>query len=292
MLTVVEMLYQHNNSRRTYCRCICDCGNEKIIEASHLQSRNNLSCGCMTTYYRTLHNRTNEIGKKYNMLEIIDIDYSVKPSIAVCKCDCGNIKRISKADVVSGHIKSCGCLQKRIASKVNTKDFFGIISESGVKLINKNQKNKNGVWLWNCICPLCGNIFSALPAKVLSNHTTSCGCKIQSSKERIIKSYLNNLGLKYETQKRFDDCKYKYTLPFDFAIYDNNDHLICLLEYDGEQHYRPVDFYGGIPSYENTKLRDRIKTNYCKKNNIKLLRLNYLDSNNEIINKITNTIYP
>ena len=64
MLTVVEMLYQHNNSRRTYCRCICDCGNGKIIEASHLQSRNNLSCGCMATYYITLHNRINEIINK------------------------------------------------------------------------------------------------------------------------------------------------------------------------------------------------------------------------------------
>ena len=83
-------------------------------------------------------------------------------------------------------------------------------------------------------------------------------------------------------QYTFPDCKYKNVLPFDFAILDKNNNPILMIEYDGEQHYRPVNF-GGISDEEArenlrlTKKRDKIKTDYCKKNNIHLLRISYND---------------
>lgn len=290
-LTVIEMLFRYKNNKHTYCRCICDCGNEAIIEATHLQNRKNPSCGCMTSYYRSINNRTNEIGLKFNRLKILNIDYSIKPSVAICECECGSIIKVSKADVVSGHTKSCGCLQAEKASKANEKDFTGMRSKSGVVIKSKAYKNQNGVWLWNCICPLCQKIFIALPAKVMSNHTTSCGCKVMSSKERIIESILLDMNVKFDKQKRFCDCKYHYTLPFDFVVYNEDDSIKFLIEYDGEQHFRPVCLWGGIDEYNEIKRRDRIKTEYCKNKNILLLRLNYKHSISEIENIITNTIY-
>lgn len=289
-LTVVEMLYGYNGGRHTHCKCVCDCGNETIVSADHIQKRENMSCGCMTTYYRSLHNRTNEIGNTYGYLTIVDIDYSKKPSIAKCECKCGNIIYVNKADVVSYHTQSCGCLQRENTSKANTKDYSGYVAETGVIIVDKHSK-VDGVWYYNCICPLCGNDFVALPARVFEGTTTSCGCKISSSKERIISSILDNLNVKYEKQKRFKDCKYKYTLPFDFAIYQD-DKLICLIEYDGEQHFRPVDFFGGKEGHNETIIRDQIKNEYCIKNNIKLIRLNYKDSIEEIRQKIINIFYP
>lgn len=286
------MLYGYNNGRRTYCRCLCDCGNEKIICVEHLKRRENPSCGCMTTYYRTIHNRTNEIGKKYGRLTIVDIDYSVRPSIAKCICDCGKRINANKAEVIYGHTRSCGCLQSEKISKRTVKDFTNCESESGVRIIERDYKNKRGVWIWKCICPICGNTFSALPAKVLSNHTTSCGCQIQSSKERIIESYLKKVKANYKRQVRFNDCRYKYTLPFDFAVYDNNNNLKFLIEYDGLQHFKETDFFGGKPALEEVKKRDKIKTDYCDSKNIKLLRFNYKNTNDEIYKQIINTIYP
>lgn len=290
-LIVEEMLYGYKG-KRTYCRCKCDCGNDHIIMADHLQNRRNPSCGCMVDYYKSINNRTNEIGKIYGQLKIVDIDYSNKPSIAICECSCGSIIRVNKADVVSGHTQSCGCFQAQQASKFNTKDFTGFKSESGVVICKPLYQNEHGVWMWECICPLCKQPFVALPAKIISNHTTSCGCKIQSSKERIIESILIEFGVNFERQKRFDDCRYKYSLPFDFVIYNDDNTIKCLIEYDGEQHFRSVDFYGGEDSYQETKVRDQIKDDYCKCNNILLIRLNYTQTIEEIKTILTNTIYP
>lgn len=155
----------------------------------------------MSNYYRSLNNRTNEVGCKYGLLTILDIDYSTKPSTARCLCECGKEIIASKIDVVAGHTQSCGCLQRLKAAEANTKDFSGTISNSGIKITTKAYKHKNGVWYWNCICPVCGNEFQALPAKIIANHTTSCGCKIQSSKERIIENHLNKLGAVYRRQQ-------------------------------------------------------------------------------------------
>ena len=290
------MLYGYtpggNTKKDTYCRCRCDCGNEHIISAWRLQNRANVSCGCMSSYYRSLHNRTNEIGQKFGRLTIIGIDYSRRPSKAICKCDCGSEIIASKADVVAGHTRSCGCLQSEMTSASNLKDFSGFVSSYGVSIKNRAYQSARGVWMWNCICPSCGKEFVALPAKIISGHTTSCGCKIQSSRERLIESVLKNNKIKYEKQKRFSDCRYHYTLPFDFAIYNNDGSLNCLIEYDGKQHYEPSDFFGGSEAFRLTQIRDAVKDNYCKSNDIPLKRLRYELTDEEIKNFITNTIYP
>ena len=65
-----------------------------------------------------------------------------------------------------------------------------------------------------------------------------------------------------------------------------------LIEYDGKQHFEPIEFYGGEKHFEEIKIRDSIKNQYCFENNIKLLRLKYDLSNEEIKEKIVNIIYP
>lgn len=84
----------------------------------------------------------------------------------------------------------------------------------------------------------------------------------------------NNILYKYQDDS-FQDCKYKKVLPFDFKII-NKDSFI-LLEYDGEQHYKPIY---GEDRLKLQQKRDQIKNNYCKKNNIKLYRIPYTDFNN------------
>ena len=65
----------------------------------------------------------------------------------------------------------------------------------------------------------------------------------------------------------------KKMLPFDFYLTDYN----ACIEYDGEQHYNPIVFFGGEEKLEKTIYRDKIKTDYCLANNIKLLRIRYDD---------------
>jgi hypothetical protein len=77
-------------------------------------------------------------------------------------------------------------------------------------------------------------------------------------------------------------CKYINVLPFDFYLPKYN---ICI-EYDGEQHFEPLEFFGGIKAFDELKKRDEIKTKFCRDNNIKLIRISYRDSIKKYLEKI------
>ena len=77
------------------------------------------------------------------------------------------------------------------------------------------------------------------------------------------------------------NVKDKKLLRWDFVINHTGDNPKAL-EYDGEQHFKPVNF-GGIDGTENfiaIQRRDKIKNDYCKENNIPILRISYLDIDN------------
>ena len=112
-----------------------------------------------------------------------------------------------------------------------------------------------------------------------NNFQGGCRCPIcnSSNGEQRISYILNNLGITYKIQYRFSDCKGdNKTLPFDFYIEDKN----ILIEYDGIQHFEPIDFFGGKEGFEKQQKYDNIKNQYCKDNNIKLIRIPYFEFSN------------
>lgn len=108
------------------CKCVCDCGNTCIKAAEYLKVAAHPSCGCMTAKYRAEGNQTNEIGRTFGRLTIIDILRDSNPAKAVCECECGAVVVTSKANVVSEHTLSCGCLRRDRVSIANTADLSGI----------------------------------------------------------------------------------------------------------------------------------------------------------------------
>ena len=64
------------------------------------------------------------------------------------------------------------------------------------------------------------------------------------------------------------------------------------IEYDGKQHFTPVEFFGGESSYEETIVRDTIKNQFCDFHGIKMVILPYTYSNEEIYEKVISAIYP
>lgn len=66
------------------------------------------------------------------------------------------------------------------------------------------------------------------------------------------------------------------TLPFDFYIPDYN----TLIEFDGEQHFKPIKYFGGLSAFKVRKRRDDIKTEYAKTHNMMLIRIPYYEFNN------------
>jgi very-short-patch-repair endonuclease len=104
------------------------------------------------------------------------------------------------------------------------------------------------------------------------------GCPIcnASKGENKISEILDSLNINYSRQKTFDGCKHKNLLRFDFYLPEHN---MCI-EYDGRQHFEPVDIFGGEDEFLKTKNRDKIKTNFCLDNNIKLVRIPHTDKEN------------
>jgi hypothetical protein len=113
-------------------------------------------------------------------------------------------------------------------------------------------------------------------------------CASNSKGEDLINTKLKDSELIYSRQYRIDECRNKNPLPFDFGIFNNENNLICLIEYQGIQHFKPIKYFGGLEGFEYRKENDNIKSTYCKDKNINLFLISYLDIKNieEIINNI------
>lgn len=99
--------------------------------------------------------------------------------------------------------------------------------------------------------------------------------------ENIFKKY----NINFIPQKRFNNCKDTYTLPFDFYLPDYN----LVIEIMGEQHEHPVDLFGGQEGFEKRIVHDKFKRDYLKQNNIDILDIWYYEFDKMeklILNKI------
>ena len=144
-----------------------------------------------------------------------------------------------------------------------------------LKYINSNTKVK-------IICPTHG-VFEQKPTDHLCNH--GCPSCNESKGEKMIKEQLEKFNINFETQKTFEKCKNKYKLRFDFYLPNNN---MCI-EFDGEQHFKSVKHFGGEEGFKKVKMNDNIKNEYCKNNNINLLRIKYNENIEEKLKKLLTT---
>jgi very-short-patch-repair endonuclease len=129
----------------------------------------------------------------------------------------------------------------------------------------------------NVICRKHGSFFVSP-----NNHLNKkSGCpKCASSKgENEIESFLVENKILFERQKSFNKCYNKKKLFFDFFLPEYD----ILIEYDGEQHFKPIKFFGGVDSFTKRKLRDKIKNEFAKENNYNIIRISYIDDIKETL---------
>lgn len=183
------------------------------------------------------------------------------------------------------HLKGYGCV---ICGKDNLRltnnDFIKKSKEIhdnkyDYSLINYNN-NKTKIKI---ICPFHG-VFNQEP----QIHLNGGGCPVcnESKGEKQIRMILKNNNIKFQIQKTFKMCKFKYRLRFDFYLPDNN---LCI-EYDGRHHFEQCEYFGGYNGYKIQQKRDQIKNEYCKNNNINLLRIKYDENIEEKLFECLNSI--
>jgi very-short-patch-repair endonuclease/signal peptidase I len=117
------------------------------------------------------------------------------------------------------------------------------------------------------ICPDHGD-FSQTPASHKKSGCPTCG---ESIGERKIGIFLKSLNTNFIREHKFPDCKNILELPFDFFVPSFN----TCIEFDGIQHFEPMDYFGGEKAFKSQQLRDKIKTDYCENNYINLIRIRY-----------------
>jgi hypothetical protein len=97
--------------------------------------------------------------------------------------------------------------------------------------------------------------------------------------ESCIASFLETNKIAYKQQVKFDGCKSELKLSFDFGIY-KNDKLVGLIEFQGQQHYKSVEHWGGEEIFEKHQKRDAIKQQFCELERIPLLVISYEEFEN------------
>ena len=218
----------------------------------------------------------NELGNKYGRLTVIARADNTPDGRAqwLCQCECGNQCIVIGKLLRSGHTQSCGCLQKERAAQANMDRVgslvgqrFGklqVLEESGFFTHSNGKRSR----LYKCLCD-CGNYCEVQHQYLAFGDTTSCGC-IRSKGEYQIEQLLKEHNISFQREYSFDDLADKGKLRFDFAIF-NQDVLSCLIEFHGIQHWQETNGYYN----EDIVRHDKMKEEYCNKNNIKLIIIKY-----------------
>lgn len=207
---------------------------------------------------------------------------ALTPILHKCKID-GHEWYVEPANILSG--RGCPQCKTRILSNMFVKHHDQYVEE--VIVINPDIEvlekyiNANTPILHRC--RIDGYTWQIAPSNILSGQ--GCPQCQESNGERKIRNWFLINDIEYIYQKTFDGCVDKKMLPFDFYIPKYN---LCV-EFDGKQHFEPVDFSGkgekwAIEQFHKTKLHDEIKNQYCKDNNINLLRIPYFKSVEEELN--------
>lgn len=279
VIFLADVKKEKGKERRAIFRCpLCGSDFEAII--GKVKRGNTRHCGCGSHPVK--------IGQKYGRLTVIRLVPQPKEkrgkAVWECRCDCGNIVQTKSDNLIRGWKKSCGCLLKESFEKkrkdMRGKKFLGLTPIEPVE-----GMRKNGGIVWKCRCD-CGNICYIRQGAL--GHTASCGCAVSKGENQVAK-ILEEFGLKFERQKIFRGCinpKTDRHLRFDFYLLEHN----CCIEFNGEQHYHPVEYFGGEDGLCQTQYRDNLKKEFCLNNGMSYIELTYNMSAEDIKEKIRNEL--
>ena len=206
---------------------------------------------------------------RWTVMNITDKRTKNRTIIWHCKCECGNEKDVDGYTLKSGQSKSCGCLNRELASERCKQGRIDLTGQRFGKLVALKPiypENKETHTKWICQCD-CGNIVEIDMGNLRAGRSLSCGCNNSEQEANIIKLLAQN-NINFQYHYRFIDLSNK---EFDFYI--ENKYLI---EFDGQQHF----YYTGSgwdtkEHFERTRKSDLEKNKYCFDNNIPLIRIPY-----------------
>ncbi len=219
-----------------------------------------------------LNNAIKTHGDRYDY-SLVDYVGAQTPVNIICRVH-GEFQQLP-----SQHIKGANCPKCAGGVKLTSQEFI-----DRATLVHNNTYDyslvdyKNWDTPVSIVCKKHGEF-----SQRAGNHLKGTGCPkcSESRGEKVIRAFLDDNSIVYEIQKKYNECvnisfnkndkKYCVKLPFDFYLPTYN----LLIEYDGEQHYKPISKFGGEKQFKKTQILDKIKTDFAKSQNIPLLRVPY-----------------
>lgn len=289
-------------------RIICDeCGSEFNSPYNSYYERfsNHRKDLCKSCTATSVHNRSKEDrAKKYfdkikevcrlNDYELItnESEFEGVHMDIWFKCPKHGVQSMMLDNFIRGH-KCYSCSYESRANRCrNTPDYVEQVvnSYNGNQLLNKHEYVSSKTRNLRVLCGKCKkNTFLVSFCdyyNVNVHQCRSCSSK-ESVGEKLIADYLNKFSIEYVREKKFENCKDKRQLPFDFYVPKYN----LIIEFDGQHHYFDV---WGKEHFERTQRHDDIKNKFCEDNDIHLLRIPYWDGRNVdklIGDKINDILY-
>lgn len=224
---------------------------------------------------------------KARMKQMLGKDYipvsnyvNKRTKVIVLHVKCGCVYRVSPSSISEGHGCS-SCAHKHVGqvNRMGQKEFQAKIRQMGGGNYIPLQEYKGSKKKILMLHRICGHQYYVAPHAFFSGGR--CPFCRASKGEKAVAKYLEDNKIKFDRQFIISNCKDTLPLPFDFAIFNKDKSINCLIEYQGWQHFvNPFKWQKkkgifSIQSVLNTQKHDAIKLQYCKDHGIKLIRINH-----------------
>lgn len=250
-------------------------GDFTVTPKEHYKNSNGGCIKCSNRYRRTVDEFITDAEIKHGGKYKYDkVNFNnIRDKVIITCPNHGDFEQVAR-----DHLRGAGCPDCSGLKRKSTDEFIKMATEKhGGKYGYDNANYINNRTPVLITCEKHGD-FKQAPV----NHVRGAGCPKckESVGEKTIQSILDGNNISYTQQKKFENCvgigkKFCRKLPFDFYLPMYN---ICI-EYDGRQHTEPAY---GEDQLEIQKSIDKIKDEYCKNNNIKLIRVSHKLKKNDI----------
>jgi hypothetical protein len=201
---------------------------------------------------------------------------SVHLKLKIFQCPTCDYKCVDNSHLQK-HINSVHLKEKNFQCPTCESKFSqNVHLQKHIEIVHLKEKNFQ--------CPTCE--YKCSHASHLQTHIKICTGELNcSAGEFKILKLLEKLNYEKDVDflhnSSYWNVRDKKLLRWDFVVNHTTDKPL-VLEFDGRQHFEPVNFGGsdGTENFIATQRRDKIKNDYCLENNIPILRISYLDIDN------------
>lgn len=242
---------------------------------------NKTSSRCRKSYDEFVRDARNVHGDKYDYSKFNYVN-SITKGIIICP------KHGEFEQTPPNHLSGKGCpecAKERISEKNRLTTEYVI---QMAKNIHPEYDYSNSVYSktsedFNFICPKHGEV-KLRASSLLYSH---CGCPLchKSIGENKVKKYLDSNNILYKEQYKIRTNENIRVSGYSYADFYLPDYNV-IIEYNGIQHYKSVNRFGGEDSLIDQQRRDSYVKWFCYLNGLYFLEISYQDENiEEIISK-------